>query len=130
MLIEIAIMTRAGAARLLGLTDRGHLGAGAAADITVYTDQAVKEKTFTRPDYVFEDGELVVRNGEVVKIVWGNLHTVQPEFDGGIEARLRDYFDRYHTMRLDDFIINDWEIEDDGRSKILVHPCHQGARRS
>ncbi|UZR27836.1 formylmethanofuran dehydrogenase subunit A [Methylococcus mesophilus] len=127
-LYEIAIMTRAGAARLLGLTDRGHLGAGAAADITVYTDQADKEKMFTRPDYVFKDGELVVRNGEVVKVVWGNLHTVQPEFDSGIEARLRDYFDRYHTMKLDNFVINDWEIEGDGRSKILVHPCHQGAR--
>ncbi|TJV87994.1 MAG: formylmethanofuran dehydrogenase subunit A, partial [Mesorhizobium sp.] len=33
---EIAIMTRAAPARLLGLTDRGHLGAGAIADIAVY----------------------------------------------------------------------------------------------
>jgi len=32
---EIATMTRAAPARLLGLTDRGHLGAGAAADIAV-----------------------------------------------------------------------------------------------
>ena len=67
-LYEIAIMTRAGAARLLGLHDRGHLGAGAAADITVYTEQDDKEAMFTRPDYVFKDGELIVRKGEVVKI--------------------------------------------------------------
>ena len=33
---EIAIMTRAAPAKLLGLTDRGHLGAGAIADIAVY----------------------------------------------------------------------------------------------
>ena len=63
-LYEIAIMTRAGAARILGLHDRA-----------------------------------------------------------AIESRLRPYFDRYHTMKLENFIIRDWEIEDDGRSKILVHPC-------
>jgi len=36
---------------------------------------------------------------------------------------LKPYFDRYHTMKMDNFIIRDWEIEDDGRSKIMVHPC-------
>ncbi len=125
-LYEIAIMTRAGAARLLGLTDRGHLGVGAAADITVYTEQDDKERMFQAPDYVFKDGELVVRNGEIVKIVWGNVHTVKPAFDPGIEKRLRPYFDRYLTMHLDNFVIRDWEIEGDGRSKILVHPCRAG----
>lgn len=123
-LYEIAIMTRAGAARLLGLRDRGHLGEGAAADITVYTAQDDREAMFSKPDYVFKDGELVVRHGEIIKVVWGNLHTVRPEFDRpGIEHRLRDYFDRYQTMKMDNFIIRDREIEGDGRSKILVHPC-------
>ena len=123
-LYEIAIMTRAGAARLLGLRDRGHLGPGAAADITVYTEQDDKEAMFSRPDLVFKDGDLVVRQGEVVKIVWGNVHTVKPDFDRpAIESRLRPYFDRYHTMSIDNFAISAWEIEDDGRSKILVHPC-------
>ena len=117
-------MTRAGAARILGLHDRGHLGAGAAADITVYTEQDDKEAMFATPDYVFKDGELVVKQGRVVKVVWGNLHTLRPEFDrAAIESRLRPYFDRYHTMKLENFIIRDREIEDDGRSKILVHPC-------
>lgn len=123
-LYEIAIMTRAGAAKLLGLRDRGHLGVGAAADITVYTEQDDKEAMFTRPDFVFKDGELVVKQGEVVNIVWGNVHTVKPDFDrGAIESRLKPYFDRYLTMKMDNFIIRDWEIEDGGRSKILVHPC-------
>lgn len=123
-LYEIAIMTRAGAARLLGLRDRGHLGEGAAADITVYTAQEDQEKMFEKPDYVFKDGELVVKHGEIVKIVWGNVHTVKPEFDRAkIESELRPYFDRYHTMKLDNFIIRNNEIEDDGRSKILVHSC-------
>jgi formylmethanofuran dehydrogenase subunit A len=38
-LSEIAIMTRAAPARLLGLADRGHLGAGARADVAVYRPQ-------------------------------------------------------------------------------------------
>ena len=128
-LYEIAIMTRAGAAKLLGLSDRGHLGYGAAADITVYTAQEDQEKMFAKPDYVFKDGELVVKNGEVVKIVWGNVHTVKPEFDRArIESELKPYFDRYHTMKMDNFIIRDHEIEDDGRSKLLTHACHAGGR--
>ena len=123
-LYEIAIMTRAGAARLLGLKDRGHLGEGAGADITVYTEQEDKEAMFAKPDYVFKDGELVVKHGEVVKIVWGNVHTVKPEFDRGpLEKDLNEYFDKYLTMKLDNFIIRDEEIEADGRSKIIVHPC-------
>ena len=123
-LYEIAIMTRAGAAKLLGLRDRGHLGVGAGADITVYTEQEDKEAMFAKPDFVFKDGELVVRNGEVVKIVWGNVHTVKPEFDRAhVEKDLRQYYDRFLTMKMDNFIIRDEEIEADGRSKIVVHPC-------
>ena len=37
---EIAIVTRAGPARLLGLTHKGHLGVGADADVTVYARDA------------------------------------------------------------------------------------------
>src|SRR5665647_1147135 len=97
-LYEIAIMTRAGAARLVGLHDRGHLGVGAGADITVYTNNADREKMFAKPDYVFKDGELVVKDGQVVKVTWGHTHTVKPEFDRGIEKEIKKYFDTYHTM--------------------------------
>jgi formylmethanofuran dehydrogenase subunit A len=38
-LYEIAIITRAGPARMLGLKHKGHLGVGADADITIYTPQ-------------------------------------------------------------------------------------------
>ncbi|BCX89100.1 formylmethanofuran dehydrogenase subunit A [Methylomarinovum tepidoasis] len=122
-LYEIAIMTRAGAARLVGLDDRGHLGAGAAADITVYTPNEDVEAMFARPAYVFKDGELVVRDGQVVGVTWGTTHTVKPDYDAGIEKQLADYFDRYMTMKLDNFIIRDEEIAEDGRGSITVHPC-------
>ena len=56
-LYEIATMTRAAPARSLGLKNRGHLGGGAVADITVYNNLKNKEKMFEKPLYVFKDGE-------------------------------------------------------------------------
>ena len=120
-LYDIAIMTRAGAAGLIGLNDRGHLGIGAAADITVYTDQADREAMFSKPDFVFKNGELVVKDGKVVKVVWGATHTSKPAFDVGVEKDLSDYFNKYQTMQLANFKINPDEIADDGRGSIVVH---------
>ena len=45
-LTEIAVMTRAAPARLLGLADRGHLGRGARADIAVYRRRDDKAEMF------------------------------------------------------------------------------------
>jgi len=120
-LYEIATMTRAGAAKLIGLNDRGHLGIGAAADITVYTEQADKEAMFAKPNYVFKDGELVVRDGEVVKVVWGKTHTAKPDYDQSVENGLKDYFDKYHTIQMDNFKISDDEMAADGRNSIINH---------
>ena len=119
---EIAIMTRAGAARIIGLKDRGALGVGNWADITVYTENADRQTMFSKPDYVFKDGELVVRDGEVVKVTWGTTHIVKPDYDLSIERDLKHYFDRYLTMKLGNFKISDDEITEDGRGSLTVHP--------
>ena len=119
-LYEIAVMTRAGAARLIGLNDRGHLGVGAAADITVYTDQPDREAMFAKPNYVFKDGELVVKDGIVTKVVWGKTHTAKPKFDIGVEKDLKAYFDKFHTIQLDNFKISNDEIAEDGRNGIIT----------
>jgi formylmethanofuran dehydrogenase subunit A len=119
---EIAIMTRAGAAKLIGLKDRGGLSAGNWADITVYTDNFDRQKMFEKPDYVFKDGQLVVVDGKVVSTKWGTTHVVKPEFDASVEKGLKDYFDRYLTMKLGNFRISDDEITEDGRGSITVHP--------
>ncbi len=113
-LYEIAILTRAGPARILGLADRGHLGAGAGADITVYTEMDDKEAMFETPDYVFKDGELIVRKGEVVAVVDGATHVARAAFDTTVETSLRRHFEDFRTQRLDNFKISDGEIEDEG----------------
>lgn len=120
-LYEIATMTRAGAAKLIGLGDRGHLGIGAAADITVYTEQDDKEAMFSKPSYVFKDGELVVKDGEIIKVVWGKTHTAKPAYDKGVEKGLKEYFDNYHTIQLDNFKISNDEIAQDGRNQVINH---------
>ena len=60
---------RAGA--LLGLADRGHLGAGAVADVAVYTRADRQTAMFRSAHLVFKDGELVVRDGEVINVTLG-----------------------------------------------------------
>jgi len=127
-LYEIAIMTRAGASKLIGLNDRGHLGVGANADITVYTDQENREAMFAKPDYVFKNGELVVKNGTIVKVVWGATHTAKPAFDIGVEKDLKDYFDRYQTVRMEHFKLADEEIIGGDNGAIIVQPT--AARQS
>ncbi|HEX7888126.1 MAG TPA: formylmethanofuran dehydrogenase subunit A [Ramlibacter sp.] len=82
---EIAIMTRAAPARLLGLRDRGHLAPGAAADVAVYREQADAEAMFTRAEWVFKDGEPVVRGGRVVATPVGATHFAVPAVDGGVQ---------------------------------------------
>jgi len=124
---EIAIMTRAGAARIIGLKDRGALSAGNWADITVYTENADRQAMFTKPDFVFKDGELVVQDGQVVKVTWGTTHIVKPEYDLSIENELKPYFDKYLTMKLGNFKISDDEISEDGRGSLTAHPLRGAA---
>ncbi len=121
-LYEIAIMTRSGPAKSLGLKDRGHLGVGACADITVYEDKPDKEAMFTAPELVFKNGELIVRNGRIIKLVQGATHVARPSYDAGIERSLRTYFERYHTVRMDNIRIHDDEIINGDNGSIIVQP--------
>lgn len=109
-LYEIAIVTRAGPARLLGLADRGHLGEGAAADIAVYRDDANRERMFSMPAYVFKDGQLIARDGTLLAAPTGGIHFVRPEYDRGIEKTLRAYSERNMTTNFTHAAISDDEV--------------------
>jgi len=122
-LYEIAVMTRAGPARILGLEERGHLGDGAAADVTVYDDVADREAMFRRPALVFKDGVLVARDGVVVNVTRGATHVVKPQYDPAIRAPLASYFERYRGMRLANVPIDEEELIDCGASRVIAHPC-------
>jgi len=127
-LYEIAIMTRAAPSRSLGLSDRGHLGEGAAADITVYTPHDDKERMFEKPDYVFKDGTLVAKNGRIVKVTDGGTHTLRPGFEKSVLKPLRAYFEQFHTVRLENFRVSDEEIVNEGRGRVIINPLRAGSR--
>jgi formylmethanofuran dehydrogenase subunit A len=98
-LAEIATMTRAAPARLLGLNDRGRLTPGARADVAVYVDQPDRAAMFRNAAMVFKDGDLVVCDGRVKTSALGHALTVDSEVDAAIEARMRDYYEQ--TVGLD-----------------------------
>jgi formylmethanofuran dehydrogenase subunit A len=108
-LSEIAVMTRAAPARLLGLHDRGHLGEGAVADIAVYREQSNPEATFAQAAWVFKDGVPVVKNGDVIATPAGGVHFAQPDYDDAIHdvidrnlGHARGTFKRYTTIGRDE----------------------------
>jgi formylmethanofuran dehydrogenase subunit A len=82
---------------------------------------------FAHPDYVFKDGRLVVRDGTLVEVAWGATHVARPSFDRGIERSLRDYFERYQTVRLGNFAVADGEIEDAGQGRLVKHAAGRAA---
>ena len=120
-LFEIAILTRAAPARALGLSERGHLGPGAAADIAVYNDDSDRERMFGNPILVFKDGQLVVRDGTIVEECIGATNVIRPEHDPTIRERIDRFFADHMTLRSKHFQVADAEIVDRG-GRITVRP--------
>ena len=102
-LYEIAIITRAGTARVLGLKNKGHLGVGADADVTIYARLDDKEEMFARPRYVLKSGQVVVRDGQLVRELPGRTLYVAPPYDAGIEKALRAHFEECYTISFDNY---------------------------
>jgi len=103
---EIAIITRAGPAKALGLPNKGHLGAGADADM------------FARPAYVLKDGKVVVRDGEVIQSFNGRTLFVNPEGSPKLPGDLAQDFINYYTVALGNFA-----VEDEIIARPEVIPC-------
>ncbi|MCW5658386.1 MAG: formylmethanofuran dehydrogenase subunit A [Burkholderiaceae bacterium] len=98
---EIAVMTRAAPARLLGLRERGHLGVGAAADIALYRDQPDRQAMFATPVHVFKDGTRVARDGRITATPVGGTHFVEPGYDRAIEKTLRRHWSEHGSIGFD-----------------------------
>jgi formylmethanofuran dehydrogenase subunit A len=96
-LYEICTITRAGTAKSLGMTDRGHLGNGAIGDIAIYNLDPKKmdgdsiEKAFSLAAYTIKDGQIVVKNGEITATPMGTTICAEGHVKEGVmEAMLRD----------------------------------------
>lgn len=107
---EIAIVTRAGQAKALGLKDKGHLGIGADADIAIYRfnpeemDPSRKYKAvrraFKHAAYTVKSGQVVVKDGEVLKhmdgaTLWLDVQICEPceiELNDEMQRRFKEYW--------------------------------------
>ena len=109
---EIAIVTRAGPARLLGLTQKGHLGVGADADVTVYRESADREEMFATPRYVIKGGRLIVEDGELRAAPAGDLLRVAADYDEEIERTLEPLFEERYSVQLSNYPVREpWLLE-------------------
>ena len=102
-LSEIAIIISAGPARALGLKQKGHLGVGADADVTIYNDNPDAYQMFKVPRYVIKGGEIVVEEGDIRQMPEGREFLVQPAYDEKIEDYLRPLFQQVYTMSFDNY---------------------------
>ncbi|MCW4031296.1 MAG: amidohydrolase family protein, partial [Candidatus Bathyarchaeota archaeon] len=107
-LYELAVVTRAGQAKALGLEQKGHLGVGADADIAVYNinpenvdpakEFVAARKAFERAAYTIKSGQVVVKDGKIVKPIFGktfwlDVKTSMPqEVNDDIKKKFRDYW--------------------------------------
>jgi formylmethanofuran dehydrogenase subunit A len=107
---EIAIMTRAAPAKLLGLDDRGHLRPGALADIAIYRKGKDIAQMFGAAAFVFKNGDLVVKDGEITHYRWGRALRLNPPPDKAMVRRLREYHERRYGLSLDWFTFPDSAI--------------------
>jgi formylmethanofuran dehydrogenase subunit A len=116
-LSEIAVITSAGPARALGLTQKGHLGVGADADVTIYNEKPDRGLMFGYPRYVLKGGEVVVEEGDIRNVREGREFVVRPSFDETIVDYLRPLFQQYYTMSFDNYPVEMERIE---RAEVLT----------
>jgi formylmethanofuran dehydrogenase subunit A len=120
-LVEIATMTRAAPARLLGFKDRGHLGAGAVADVAVYEDDPDRARMFRAAALVFKRGVLVVRDGNIAHRSFGRVLAVAPGHDRAIDRRMNGYFDARYGLSADFVKVPEYAIENPEPFELV--PC-------
>ncbi len=109
-LYEIAVITRAGPARALGLDRKGHLGVGADADIAIYQDMDDKAEMFARPRYVYKGGTLVARDGVVVADPPGRTFSVAPPYDPEVEKHVRKHFETTYTVSFENYAMSSQQL--------------------
>ena len=109
-LSEIATITRAGPARILGLPRKGHLAPGADGDVTIYAPEADKGRMFSLPRYVLKAGEIIVDDGDLVAWPDGQTLHAAPEFDPADEPAIAAWLEASSTVQFANYPVRGDEI--------------------
>ncbi|MEM2644282.1 MAG: formylmethanofuran dehydrogenase subunit A [Candidatus Bathyarchaeia archaeon] len=117
---EIAILTRAGQAKALGLKSKGHLGVGADADIAIYNinprlvdparDYKTVRRAFSNAAYTIKGGKIVAKMGEIINVPDGRTYWINFNMDCDVFSQrdladLRRKFREYWTVEYENYII-------------------------
>jgi len=116
-LSELCIVTRAGNAKTLGLTDRGQLGVGAIGDVSIYKldpnnyDGHAIEKAFSSAAYTIKDGQIIVKDGEIMATPMGTTICAEGKikqsiYDAVIEELKHEWRDHY-SINFNNYALND-----------------------
>ncbi|MEX0702444.1 MAG: formylmethanofuran dehydrogenase subunit A [Planctomycetales bacterium] len=122
---EIAIITRAAPARMLGLSHKGHLGPGADADVTIYAPDADVQRMFELPRYVIKGGEIVVEDGEIRQDRPGRTLHVAPGYDEGAVPDIQEWFEKYYTIQFRNYPVDEHYLGD--RAETVATAGERGA---
>jgi formylmethanofuran dehydrogenase subunit A len=120
---DIAIKTRAAHAKILGLQEygKGHLGVGADGDVAIYNinpddvdasvEHTVVKKAFQTPAYTIKDGEVIVKDGEIIaapmgRTFWVNA-SVPEEYNERLMKDLEWKFRKYYSVNMANYMVQD-----------------------
>ncbi len=116
---EIAVMTRAGQAKALGLETKGRLDVGADADVAIYnvnpetTDPSISyrqvRRAFKHCAYAIKAGEILVKDDVVVKHVdgstlWLDVKASKPSM---VDEEMKRRFREYWTVECENYPVAD-----------------------
>ncbi len=104
---EIAIITRAAPARMLGLGMQGTPGPGADADVTIYQPEDDIQRMFELPRYVIHQGQVVVDGGQILEHTDGRLLHVAPGFDDACLPDIQTWFEQNYSIQFSNYPVDD-----------------------
>jgi formylmethanofuran dehydrogenase subunit A len=117
-LCEIISMTSAGPAKALGLSDRGHLGVDATADIRCYQPDSDKQKMFANPCWVMRHGEIVVKNGKIITPQPGSTLAIRPDWDESRRVEIEAEMQKVLSIPVEQY-----GLGNDIREEEKIQPC-------
>ena len=109
---EIAIITRAAPARMLGLAHKGHLGPGADGDVTLYSPDDDIQRMFELPRYVVSRGEVIVDDAQIMRDTRGRTLYVEPEYDPDAVDDIQAWFEKTYSIQFRNYPVGDHYLQD------------------
>jgi len=120
---DIAVMTRSGQAKALGLIEqgKGHFREGSLADIAIYplkpdqTDPSLQYEevigAFQQTLYTLKDGIVVSKDGEVIRGVANRTFWVHSDLPDDMDImkspRFVEKFSRFYSVDLENYLVQD-----------------------